>query len=519
MSVVLEILAVFSLLAGYRAQALRWLRVAQREHYLPGSVQQFRVRWGISRPINVAAELASLVLLIASFVLRPHHESLAVVALMLVGGVAVVEPQGLSIRGRTSALAMTKRLQRVLWVTTGVGALIVLIAGLTVDLSFGLALAVISVAGVIDLALRLLQPLERKSMQRFVDQAAKLLGDVKPTVVAITGSYGKTSTKLHLTQLIAGERAVVATPASFNNRGGLARSINEHLSFGTEVFVAEMGTYGPGEIADLCAWIPPDISVMTAIGPVHLERFGSLEVTLRSKAEITVQAKTVVLNVDDPLLASLVDHLKAQGKTVVRCSTTRRDVEITVEVANTGEATLFESGQPCGSLGQLAPGVQPINVALAIGAARALGVEAPALVERAPLLAAAANRSTVAVAASGVTVIDDTFNANPAGAKAALATLRGLEAGRRIVVTPGMIELGPLQQEANAEFAREAGQSADLVIVVGRTNRKALLQGLRDTSCEVQCVETRDEAVALVKSTVNARDAVLYENDLPDHYP
>jgi UDP-N-acetylmuramoyl-tripeptide--D-alanyl-D-alanine ligase len=82
-----------------------------------------------------------------------------------------------------------------------------------------------------------------------------------------------------------------------------------------------------------------------------------------------------------------------------------------------------------------------------------------------------------------------------------------------------MIELGPQQREANAEFAHEAGQIADLFIVVGRTNRRALLQGLQGTPCEVQCVETRDEAVALVRSTVNARDAVLYENDLPDHYP
>jgi UDP-N-acetylmuramoyl-tripeptide--D-alanyl-D-alanine ligase len=519
MIVGLEILAMVSLLAGYRAQALRWLRVAQREHYLPGSVQQFRVRWGISRPINVAAAVAYLILLNASLLLRQHHESLAVVALMLFGALAVVEPQGLSIRGRTSGLAMTKRLQRVLWVTLGVGALIVLLAGLTSDFPVGLALAVISLPVVIDLALRILEPHERKSMQHFVDQAAKLLSDVKPTVVAITGSYGKTSTKLHLTQLIAGERAVVATPASFNNRGGLARSINEHLSYGTEVFVAEMGTYGPGEIADLCAWIPPDISVMTAIGPVHLERFGSLEVTLRSKAEITVQAKTVVLNSDDPWLASLVDDLRAQGKTVVCCSTTRRDVEVAIEIADSGEASLFESGQLRGSLGKLAPGVQPINVALAIGAANALGVSATALVERAPLLAAAANRSTVAVAESGVMVIDDTFNANPTGAKAALSTLQSLEAGRRVVVTPGMIELGPQQREANAEFAHEAGQIADFVIVVGRTNRKALLQGLQGTPCEVQCVETRDEAVALVRSTVNARDAVLYENDLPDHYP
>ena len=519
MIVALEILAIVSLLAGFRAQVLRWLRVAQREHYLPGSVLQFRIRWSVSRPINLVAEAAYVALLVCFFLLRTHHEAWANGALIALGGVAVLEPRGLSVRGRTSTLAMTKRMKRVFLVTAGLGLVVVVVAGLVVDLPLGIALVVVALPGIIDLALRLLEPLERKSMQRFVDQAATLLHEVKPTVVAITGSYGKTSTKLHLTQLLSGSLTVVATPASFNNRGGLARSINEHLSHGTEVFIAEMGTYGPGEIADLCAWIPPDISVMTAIGPVHLERFGSLEVTLRSKAEITVQAKTVVLNIDDALLGSLVDNLKAQGKTVVCCSTTRRDCDFTVEVAENGEAILYEHGEVHGTLGVLAAGVQPINVAVAIGAARALGTPTAVLVQRAPILAAAANRSTVATADSGVMVIDDTFNANPAGAKAALGTLRSLDAGRRVVVTPGMIELGPLQYDANKAFAREAGDTADLMVVVGRTNRKALLEGLRDTSCEVHCVDTRDEAVALVRATVNARDAVLYENDLPDHYP
>ncbi len=519
MNFILGVLAIALGAAGYGAQVLRWLRVAQREHYLPDVAIAFRFRWTRSQPINVAAEVASVVLVVAAYVLHRHHVALSFIAIMGVGILGLVEPRGLSIKGRTSKLALTTRMKRLCAVTLGCSLILIVIFGLMVSIPVALGVAIVSSAGAVDFALRILEPLERKSMQRFVDQAATTLKQVSPVVVAITGSYGKTSTKLHLTQLIAGARTVVATPASFNNRGGLARSINEHLSHGTEVFIAEMGTYGPGEIADLCAWIPPELAILTAIGPVHLERFGSLDVTLKAKAEITVSANTVVVNIDDPYLASLVPGLVGQGKTVIRCSVKDRDAEVALEIGSTGVAEVFHGGVAVGSLGVLAAGVQPINVALAFGAGQALGIDGQQLVQRAPLLGAAANRSTLATAESGVMVIDDTFNSNPTGAKAALATLRGLEANQRFVVTPGMIELGSLQHEANMEFARQAGEVSDFVVIVGRTNRKALLKGLEGTSCLVTCVDTRQDAVAFVRTRASARDAVLYENDLPDHYP
>ena len=125
-------------------------------------------------------------------------------------------------------------------------------------------------------------------------------------------------------------RTVVATPASFNNRAGLARAVNEHLADGTEVFVAEMGTYGPGEIADLCRWCPPDIAVITAIGPVHLERFGSEERIVEAKAEILERAHDVVLVVDDARLATLADRAADRGKRVWRCSATDRGADVCV---------------------------------------------------------------------------------------------------------------------------------------------------------------------------------------------
>ena len=126
-----------------------------------------------------------------------------------------------------------------------------------------------------------------------------------PVVVGITGSYGKTSTKWYVRDLVSGTRRVVASPASFNNRLGLARAINETLTDDAEVFVAEMGAYQPGEIADTCSWIPPSIAVLTAIGPVHLQRFKSEERIVEAKSEIFEHAEVAIINVDHPALADL----------------------------------------------------------------------------------------------------------------------------------------------------------------------------------------------------------------------
>ena len=350
----------------------------------------------------------------------------------------------------------------------------------------------------------------------FVKQAAARLAQVAPTVVAITGSYGKTSTKNHLAHLLAGTRRVVATPASFNNRAGLARAINEHLAEGTEVFLAEMGTYGPGEIAELCRWCPPTISVITAIGPVHLERFGSEDRIVEAKAEITTGADLVVLNVDDARLAALADRLAADGRRVVRCSSRDRADVTVLRVGPT--MALRRAGRLVAADLAVRAGAQPSNLACAVAVALELGVAEADVVSRLGTLPAVANRLAVAQAPSGVLVVDDTFNSNPAGARAALGVLAGLGAsGRRAVVTPGMVELGRRQADENRRLGQEAAEVASDVVVVGRTNRRALLKGAATAS--PRCFRTRGEAVHWVRATLGPGDAVLYENDLPDHYP
>jgi UDP-N-acetylmuramoyl-tripeptide--D-alanyl-D-alanine ligase len=496
-------LTVLVALAATAVSGLRWLRVAQREHYLPGSTTRFAQRWWSLGPNRVLA-LAWALGIVLSSTGRPLPALFGSLA-------AAVGPFGLALRGRTSKLAWTRRLRTlaVVWAVfqlllVGLGALIGAPATATAA-----ALGVGLVPVLVDAALAATDRLERRLAEPWVDKAKARLAQVRPTVVAITGSYGKTSTKGYVAALVEGTKQVVPTPRSFNNRAGLARAVNEHLLPGTEVFVAEMGTYGPGEIAEMCEWCPPDVAVITAIGPVHLERMGTEERITEAKAEILERARVAVLNVDNPHLAALADRAEANCK-VVRCS-----------ASATGDVTVVDGqvsvhGQP---LGTVDPTLPPTNVACAVAAALELGVPADAVATRLANLKPADHRLTTPTGATGFTIIDDTYNAHPAGAAVALAALERLSGGqgKRVVVTPGMVELGSRQAEENERFAAAASHVATDLVVVGHTNRPALLAGAHDVN--VVTVEHRDQAVAWVRKHVGAGDTVLYENDLPDHFP
>ena len=246
------------LLLAYSAQMSRWLRVLQREHYDPRSLWRFLGRW--SSPQSARAKAphrahphrpftlshALIVAMVAAIVLRA--EVVLVLACVLYG---IFCPQGLSIRGRTSPLEWTRRLRAVATLAGAFSVLVSVLGALSSQPYLGAVVMVLAVPPVLDVATRLLRPHEERRAREFVEQAVARLKAVHPRVVAITGSYGKTSTKNYLTALLGPDAGVLATPRSYNNRAGLSRSINENLADGTRIFIAEMGTYGPGEIRAL----------------------------------------------------------------------------------------------------------------------------------------------------------------------------------------------------------------------------------------------------------------------------
>lgn len=471
---------------------LRWLRIAQREHYLDGYVSRFAWRWWSSGPTNPILLVLGLVGVVGT--LWDARSGFLVVATQF-------GPIGLPAKGVTSPLAWTSRLRRVA-VLLGLFAIAGYVIGALAGAPIVIAATLFALPALVDLSLVLLGPVENRLSARWVDKAAAKLEAIGPDVVAITGSFGKTTTKNYVAHLLGGSLRTVASPASFNNRMGLAKAINENLTPGTEVFIAEMGTYGPGEIAELCSWIRPRVAAMVAIGPVHLERFGTEERIASAKAEILDGADVGVINVDHPLLAAIAKE-RAASMTVIEVSVAEGTVNVDGEMVMKVPERAFA-----------------VNLAVAIGIGLALGVPRDELIARTADLPGAQHRLSVIESESGVTIIDDTFNSNPAGARSGLALLeRSTKDGRTVLVTPGMVELGPVQYTENESFARAAAASVDDLLIVGLTNRKALLRGSAEGKAAVTVVDSRDEAVKWVRGNLEPGDAVLYENDLPDHYP
>jgi UDP-N-acetylmuramoyl-tripeptide--D-alanyl-D-alanine ligase len=433
-------------------------------------------------------------------------------------------------------LVMTGRAQRIIWTATilptllllGLCAAAHLAAGAPFDL---LTWAVVTVLifvwtpYVLVAADILLTPVQNAINQKFLRAARRKLTDVSPLVVGVTGSFGKTSTKFAIERLIGAPGEALATPGSFNTPLGVCRTINEQLGPQHRFFVVEMGAYGEGEIAELAHFVQPKVGVLTAIGPAHLERFGSLEAIRRAKYEIVTSLPddgVAVMNVDDPIVRELADS--TTGVRVVRYGIdaegqpdlTARDIEVTSD-GTTMTVVDTRSGETTRAtmrlLGRHALGHVLAGVAVAIESGRSLQESASAIARLEPV----EHRLQLIESQGGVTVIDDAYNSNPEGAAAALDVLAAMPGKRKVVVTPGIVELGPLQESENEEFGRRAARVADEVIFVARLNRDALVRGAsRDGSTTVTVVDSLDQATARLAELLRPGDVVLFENDLPD---
>jgi UDP-N-acetylmuramoyl-tripeptide--D-alanyl-D-alanine ligase len=513
---IITLAAILVAIAVAAVMNLKWLRVAQRVHYLPGEVGRIQRLWFERRPIGVLWWAGAVVIAIVSF---QGPEQLGLGALAWLAVVApllmVPTPWRLPLKGTTSALQWTARAKRVYG---GILAVQFLTGGLAVWLAgpAGVLIPLLLAANLTDLALGVLWQVERKLSRKFVIEARRKLKRVGPQVVAITGSYGKTSTKGYVAHILGKAHQTVASPASFNNMMGLSRTINEHLVIGTSVFVAEMGMNQEGRIRELCELFNPDIASITVIGEAHMERLGSQEAIFRAKAEITEKAKTVVLPVDQPELVALIEKCRREGKTVITVSGQGNTADVIVD-PDRGLVTYGPDASPTPMA--VPPFGHGVNVAVALGIAYAVKVPQDEALARLADLPVAAHRAEVQKMPDGVWIIDDTYNSNPVGAAraiddaAALAKERG---GPLVVVTPGMVELGPVQFQRNSELAQRVVAAQGMLMAVGLTNRKALVTG---SAGGAQLFATRADAVTAALHAAGANGVILYENDLPDHYP
>ncbi len=363
--------------------------------------------------------------------------------------------------------------------------------------------------------------LKHRIIQKTQDKL-KLLNQLK--VIAITGSFGKTSTKDILYTLLWKKFRVVKTPKSFNTPLGVAQTVLQDVKQNTDILIAEIGTYKRGEIKNITRLVKPKIGIITAVGPQHLNRFCSLENIAKAKFELVEglpKNGAAILNGESNLLRNSALHLQGVNVTFYGGE---NDPFRATGVKTGREGTLFTLITPKGQTDIQIPliGTHHVqNFLAAVAAAINLGVTLKEIRERAKLLLPTPHRMEVKKLGN-LTLIDNSYNTNPKSAAASLDLLNRFDGFKKIVITPGFIELGSQAGLENRKFGKNIASLADEVIIVGRNAREDLLKGLRDSQCPKETIhfaKSTQEALILAQQLASGTNtAALLENDLPDQY-
>lgn len=485
----------------------------------------------------------------------PGYEFVVTIALPLVAGIASAINAHLSAKIK---LAFTARLKR----------FIAVLAGLTVIFSASMTVfypPVFAIAPIFPgsltffLTAAITSPVEKRRNARFVLSAKSALEKRADLIkIGITGSYGKTTAKNLVTAFLSKQYSVCATPGNYNTPMGIALTVRDELLADDEVFVAEMGARYAGDIRELCEIVSPSIAVLTAIGTQHLETFGSEEKLLQTKNELVNALPSdgvAVFNGDNDGCVKLYE------KCTCRRLISGRDEEAVKRLyaltdgnkaANNGNISI-KTNLPTsdeinslskydafyGDIGYAARGME-FTLVVSGRATRMttalLGAHVPSMIAECALVAdylgiplekikfaaeevkPVAHRLELLYNGDDV-IIDDAYNGNEAGAKSALEVLSKFSPRIRVLITPGIVELGAVGESANERIGELAAVSCDYAIFVG-SNSGALARGAKSNGLKQENVtEVRDLDGAVEKlKTIKGEKAVLFENDLPDNY-
>lgn len=437
-------------------------------------------------------------------------------------------------RSQKNPLVVTPRVKRLfVGITVVLGLLLLLSFGRAQNLQYVIltALALILCFPLLGLLANiLLIPVEKGIAQTYIKDAKRILSLKKDLIIiAITGSYGKTSTKHFLHTILNGQYTTLMTPGSYNTTMGVVRTIREQLKPIHQVFIVEMGARQRGDIKEISELVQQHISVLTAIGTQHLETFKTLENIQKGKCEIIQYAKptalavvnadyelvrtaTAVIDKENKVFYALHDH--STGWRIANIAYTEAGMTFDV-FDDQGAHYLKASTQVVGEF-------NASNILAAIVVASALGMKKSKILQGIQRLQPVPHRLQIIRRKDlGITVIDDAFNANPKGAKMALDVLQQIQGQKKYIVTPGMVELGDQQAELNYEFGQQIAQVCDTAVLVGKQQTQPIREGLLAKGFaedKIVTVTTLNEAATFINTTAKQGDVVLYENDLPDTY-
>ena len=390
----------------------------------------------------------------------------------------------------------------------------------------------------VQLAAVFLAPVEQAVHRSFIRQAkAHLARRPDLRMVAITGSYGKTSVKFAIRDILAQRYPVLATPGSFNTPMGICRVVNTMLADDHRWLVLEMGIRHKGDIAELCDIARPHIAVITSIGVAHLETMGSIDAIAEEKGSLLRYVQPggrAVLNLDDPRVAALAGPANAHLSPLTVSARGNPDADLRAEdVSYSAEGVAFTVVTRSGNTAD--PDQKPetvaftsrllgehniLNILLALGVGQLAGLSLRQMRHAVARMQPVPHRLELRHE-NGQHVLDDAFNSNPVGARSAVDVLSRFTSGKRVVITPGMVELGGREADENRAWGTYMADKVDAVVLVGPERTRPIAEGLRAggfPDAHIHPVRTLFDARDWLARHSGPGDTILYENDLPDQY-
>ena len=388
------------------------------------------------------------------------------------------------------------------------------------------------IAPVIVLASNIINiPVEKIVFKYFFYKARKKLLKSGLKKLAVTGSYGKTSTKFFLATIIKEKYETLFTPASYNTPMGVSKVINSEKLDSYQFFVVEMGADHKGDINVLCDLAKPDFGIITAVDIQHLETFGTIENIIDTKLSLFDHIPDNgfgIYNYDSELLRENIAKrtYKIPLFSYSIFEKNRNEVNIFAkDIKHTRKGLEFSAYFITGETIEVKTGLLGIhNVSNLLGsifAAKMLGLSLYEIKRGIQKIKPVEHRLQLIDPGSGVLVLDDAFNSNLKGAVEALRVLKEIEGNKKIIVTPGIIDLGDREEETNLNFGKCISQFADMAILVGKNRTRKIYEGLNEkqfTNDKIKVVNSLNEAQGILKDVLTAGDVVLFENDLPDTY-
>ena len=407
-------------------------------------------------------------------------------------------------------------------------------------------------------------PFENLINKKFYNLAKNKIFELKKKgllVIGITGSYGKTSTKFYLKTILERKYNVLASEASYNTPMGLSKNINERLNENYQIFISEMGARYKNNIDDLVNLCNPDIGILTAVGPAHLETFKTLENIANEKFKLIKKSKIGFINIDnDYIYKKLQNYIEDINKENLNKKDKKTELIVLEKfdpqlininsILNNNIKYIFTYGEnvnrkplilfknvyiekdksifeiEINEFGNFKFETELLgkhliqNLVVAVGISFFLDASYNDIFEVIKNIKPVEHRLSIIKPNEMLLILDDAYNSNPHSAKAALDVISGFKDRKKIVVTPGFIELGKFQYKENKNFGRLISQCVDFAIFVGKTNRKALIEGYKsyNNNENFYLVDNLNEASKLLPTLVNSKTVVLFENDLPDNY-